>query len=333
MRQFKLKAWLKDRMWHFLGTVQEPFYTWLNALANAWILFRHPERVTHPGTLYPDKTFYVIRDLPYSVGLAGWYDRVLGYVLRARKKGWIPIVVHDGDHKVEDVKSARGTWYTYFDAVSSFDPSDVGNFANVVEATMHGVIHKRYRRSVVEERHDVAVSCCLNAGTREFIETRLRTLLNSRKCGVQVGVYFRGTDYRKTENWCPIGHAAVPEYEVFCSEVERTLCQWGVPVAEGQNLFVVTEEQGALEYLLAKYPKMLYVRKPRFKNFRFGVRIPDQTPEGVSHLENNRLYLLDIYALARCDYLIGGVNGGVLMALNINGNQYRGVHIIKTGVN
>ena len=45
------------------------------------------------------------------------------------------------------------------------------------------------------------------------------------------------------------------------------------------------------------------------------------------------MYLLEIHALARCGYLIGGVNVGVLMALNLNGNRYKGVHVLDTGVN
>jgi len=57
-------------------------------------------------------------------------------------------------------------------------------------------------------------------------------------------------------------------------------------------------------------------------------RLPHTTPK-----ENNFLYLLDIYALSKCQYLIGGVNGCVLMALNLNGNRYRDVDILNTGVN
>ena len=329
----KFRAWLDDRIWHFLGTVQEPFYTWLNALANAWILFRNPERVSHHGSLYPDKTFYIIRDLPYSVGLAGWYDRVIGYVLRARKKGWIPIVVQSEDLKAGDAENGRGNWYSYFDAVSPYHPEDVYGFANVVESVMHGVIHKRYRRAVVRIRHEVSASIALNAETQDFVESRLRDLFGRLPTRNVVGVYFRGTDYRKTSEWKPTGHAVVPGYEVFCAEVERSLHNWNVYFADGRNLFVVTEEQEALDYFLRRYPRMTYVVKPRFSNFRFGVRLPDQTPGELSHRENNRLYLLDIYALARCDYLIGGVNGGVLMALNLNGNRYKGVHVLNTGVN
>jgi len=78
---------------HFLGGVQEPWYTLLNALANRWLLFKNPERVTCRGDLNEGKTIYLIRELSPHVGLAGWYDRVLGYVLRARKMGWVPVVV------------------------------------------------------------------------------------------------------------------------------------------------------------------------------------------------------------------------------------------------
>ena len=42
-------------------------------------------------------------------------------------------------------------------------------------------------------------------------------------------------------------------------------------------------------------------------------------------------YLLDLYALSKCDYLVGPMNGGVQMALNWNGNRYSDVHIIDLG--
>lgn len=58
----KFRSWFNTKLFHFLGTVQEPWYTWLNAVANAWILFWNPEKVSHPGTMHSDKTFYVINN-------------------------------------------------------------------------------------------------------------------------------------------------------------------------------------------------------------------------------------------------------------------------------
>lgn len=98
-------------------------------------------------------------------------------------------------------------------------------------------------------------------------------------------------------------------------------------------VFVVTEEQEALDGIKKRFPKCRYVEKERFSNFSEGKylcyrRLPTLTPK-----MNNFMYMLEIYAMSRCDYLIGGVNGGVLMALNLNGNQYKGVHVMNTGVN
>ena len=56
------------------------------------------------------------------------------------------------------------------------------------------------------------------------------------------------------------------------------------------------------------------------------------TPFQKCKKENNFLYLLDIVSLSKCDYLIGGLVGAVLMALNLKGNNYKDVHILKTGV-
>jgi len=328
----KLKAWLNTKLFHFIGTIQEPWYTWINAFANAWILFRNPEKVTHPGSLHPDKTFYVIRDLPYYVGLAGWYDRVLGYMLRAERKGWIPVVEHLPDPQAGDPETGRGNWYSYFTAVSQYDPKDIHTFANVVYAVNLGAIHKRYNRNEIALRHEISQRAKLNRQSCSVIDSRYGKLFPDGAASY-VGIYFRGTDYRVKGSWRPVGHAAVPEYDAFAKEAEKSMRKWGFDIGQGERLFVVTEEQEALEYLLARYPKAKYYEKPRFAQFKFGVNLPSQIPPDLTQRENNFLYLLDIYTLSCCDYLIGGVNGGVLMALNLNGNRYRGVHVLNTGVN
>ena len=119
----------------------------------------------------------------------------------------------------------------------------------------------------------------------------------------------------------------------FCNRVEKDMNSWGVPVGKGEHVFLVTEEQEAQDAFRARFPECRFVVKERFANFKAGSylvhhRLPTQTPR-----ENNMFYLLEIVAMSKCDYLVGGINGGVLMALNLNGNKYRGVDIINTGVN
>ena len=118
----KLFQLIEKRVWHFLGNVQEPFYSCLNKCMNFWLLMKNREKIRHFSEgEHKDKIFYLIDDLPDSVGLAGWYDRVLGYMKRAEAKGWIPIVVKSHDSAFKE----RGDWYTYFSAVSRYSHLDI----------------------------------------------------------------------------------------------------------------------------------------------------------------------------------------------------------------
>jgi len=312
---------------HFLGGVQEPWYTYLNTLANGWILFRHPEKKTCRGTLNGDKTIYLIRDLTEHVGLAGWYDRVLGYMLRAQKKGWVPVVAPPGEPD-----SARGDWYTYFKGVSPISVADALRSACVVEATVHGAIHKRYSPREIWKRHEIARRIALSDEASEYVDLRVSKVFSQmpRPC---VGVMFRGTDYRQQGECNAVGHARVPRLDWFCERVASCLDRWGLDSNSGENLFVVTEEQAALDYIRERFQGCRYVCKERFVDFDFSLGINAQSLPNTSPRENNYLYLVDILALSKCDYLIGGINGCVLMALNLNGNKYRDVEIINTGVN
>lgn len=119
MAMKQIKKWFEDRFWHFLGTVQEPFYSWFNAVANAVILLRRPERKICCGTLNPDKTFYVIGNFSKGVGIAGWHDKVLGCLLWAKNKGYIPVVAPS------PAREGDGDWFAFFKQVSPYTLEEV----------------------------------------------------------------------------------------------------------------------------------------------------------------------------------------------------------------
>lgn len=242
--------WISTKLYHFIGTIQEPWYTWLNALANAWIRFRTPERVTHPGTLHPDKTFYVIRNLFPYVGVAGWHDAAIGYIMRARKKGWIPVIDPQPPMQPDD-----GDWYAFFKGVSPYSVDEVMKSKNVVFAVNQGMIHKRYNVKNIARRHKVAGEIQLSDELRSFIDERMGALFESCE-GPIVAVRYRGTDYRYAN-----GHAKVPDVEWFCDTVEADMRKWGVDVGDGEHIFVVTEEQEALDGIRRRFPRCRYVEK------------------------------------------------------------------------
>lgn len=319
--------WLWTKSFHFLATVKEPWYSWINAFANLILRLKRPEHVAHLGSDHPGKTFYVIRDLLPSVGVAGWYDRVLGYMLRADRKGWIPVVDPPPPAQADD-----GDWYAFFKSPSPYLPADIEHAANVVVATPQGMIHKRYSRKNVARRHPFCARVPLSEEAQRFVDSRLDPLFRDAPQDM-VAIRFRGTDYRSKGDCCPTGHVKVPDVDFFCDRVVADLQEWGILVGDGEHLFLVTEEQEAFEQIRKRFPKCRFVEKERYANFNFKSYLAYQRLPTLTPKENNFMYLLEICCLARCDYLIGGLNGGVLMALNLSGNRYKGVDVIETGVN
>jgi hypothetical protein len=314
-----------NRLFHFLGGVDEPFYTPLNALANLYLRWRNPEKIVHPGDKHPDKVFYIIRDVPDCVGLASWYDRVLGYVIRAKKKGWVPVV----DPPVS-TRPENGGWYDFFKGPSDIPVEEALQGRNVVFATEQAMIHKRYSKRNIVRRHKIAEEIPFSDEAEAFISPRLSALMADMPKPV-VGVRFRGTDYRPCGSYIPTGHARVPEIGYFCEVVVNCLEKWNIPVDDGRHLYVMTEDEEALVEIIKRFPLCRYVKKERFsgkfEKYLVYQNLPTMTPR-----ENNMMYLLEIAALVKCDYLIGGYNGGVLMALNLKDGDYRDVHILNMGV-
>jgi hypothetical protein len=323
----RLKSWFMDGLFHFLGGVDEPFYTPLNALANVYLRLKNPERIQHLGDLHPDKIFYIIRDVPACTGLASWYDRVLGYMLRAKRKGWVPVVDPPAPAKKDD-----GGWYDFFKGPSDIPVEEALQGSNVVFATEQAMVYKRFSKSNIARRHLIARAIQFSEEARAFVDAHVSEIFSAMPRPT-VGVVFRGTDYRSTADYRPTGHAKVPSLDFFCDEVLSSLKRWGVPEDGGANLFVVTEEQEALEIIKKRFPKCNYAVKERFSNFDITKgNLFRQSLKTVDSKTNNLLYLTDIEALSDCDYLIGGMVGAVLMALNLNGGRYSGVNILKTGV-
>ena len=316
---------LTSIMLHVASRLPEPLYSWAIAVTNWWKLMRCPERKVEPaGNLHPDRTFYVIEALTRGTGVASWYDRALGYMLRAERMGWEPVVADTADEFGQ-------RWEMYFGNPSRVPLDEVRRSRNVIYAHPSlTVTYRRLNRGNIEKRHRLATAIPLAAEAETFVKSRMETLFGGA-VRPMVGAYLRGTDYRATKDWRPVGHFIVPGAAQFAERLEADCRKWGIEVADGAHFFFVTEEQESLDFLIARYPKARYVQKERFSNFKHGVCLSMQSLRNTSRETNNMLYLLDLYALARCDYLVGPMNSGMQMALNLNGNVYRDVDIIDLG--
>ena len=330
-----MREFLQRLLLRILARIREPWYSWCKCISNLILLLRNPEVEEHPGGpkgILPERTIYLIDDFPYNVGLATWYDNVLGRMERAERRGWIPVVakatLSDATRDIVE----RGDWYDYFTPVSEVSPSDISRCANVVRAKPLQMVHKRFNRSEISIRHRLSKKAAFSDDTMNFILPRFEELFRggAEEC---VGIYYRGTDYRRQGGYCPTGHAVALEYDAFMRRIERVLQGWNIPIGKGEKMFFVTEEQDALNAFIAQYPAARFFTKPRFARADVKTKTPMHVPVGTTFRENNLMYLLDLYALSRCGYLVGPINGGLLMALNLNGNRYKGVHVLNTGVN
>lgn len=323
-----------SEMLHYYETrIQEPFYSWIMAAYNKLLMIRNPEKMTHPGIKNPQQTFYMIRLDNQGIGLASFYDEVLGAMKYASKRGYVPVVdISDPDCSLVDPERKGDAWEYYYAGIETngkiYSKEDAAAAANVIYHDQRLItLYKRYSPKEIYCRSELSKRIYYNEETKCFLEKMEREILAEMP---RIAVYYRGTDYKTHGNYVPVGHPKVMEIESFWHEVREYADKVGCP-----NIFFVTEEQEALDYVLLNKEelKVAYIPKKRFSNFGFDTSISSKILPGVSRFENNLLYLLDLDMMSKCQYLFGPFNSGIQMALNLNGGEYRDVHIVDIGRN
>lgn len=320
-------------IYFLMGKIGEPFYSLLIKIFNMLKLVKSPEKIMKYGDLNSDVTFYVISNL--SGGLASQYDAALGYIDRAIKKEYIPVIdLQDSlnDCLKDKEREEKNPWNYYFEqpVIDSFQRKytleEVYKSSRVIHCSSLHTVYKRVNKKSIHKRFLLSKNIKIIEPQYSFIKQIYENLFKDT-VGDMVGVYYRGTDYKTVGDWKPVGHAKVPRIEMFCDALEMDLKKWNC-----NSVFFVTEEQEALEYFLQRFPDTKYVKKERFYNFAYGKTIAEQVPKCTSRFKNNLLYLTDIFILSKCQYLVGTVNSGLLMAMNWNNNKYKDFDILSYGI-
>lgn len=151
--------------------------------------------------------------------------------MRAEQKGWIPIIVPN-----PPAQEDSGTWYDFFKGMSDIPVEEALQGKNVVNATVQGMIYKRYNRKNIKRRNEVYSRIALSRKAQEFVDARLSDLMKNIQVPT-VAVRYRGTDYRVKGKWCPTGQAKVPDISDFIATVEKDLSEWHLNSAKGENIF------------------------------------------------------------------------------------------------
>ncbi len=324
---------LRELLHYYEARIQEPFYSWLMAAYNCILdITEHPE-TEHPGGEHTDQTFYVIRLDNQGIGLASFYDEVLGAMKYAERRNYVPVVtISDPECSLVDPQRGGDAWEYYYAGIETngrlYSAKDAANAANVVFHDQRMItLYKRYSPKEIARRSVFCGRIRYNEETRAYLAEKEKDILRNTSL---IGVYYRGTDYKTRGEYVPVGHPKVMEIPNFWD----MLIQYAKSVS-CSNVFFVTEEQEALDYVLEHKSglNILYIPKVRFSDFSFDASISSKTLPGVSRYENNLLYLLDLDMLSKCQYLFGPFNSGIQMALNLNGGRYKDVHIVDIGRN
>lgn len=321
----KITSKLSEALFHELSNINEPFYSILNSLANFIFLLAFPEKKEGKGRI----KLYIIRLDAKEIGWASCIDEIIGYMMRAKKKKYIPVIqLSDSKNAIYDSNIGGNAWDYYF-RQPFLDADNINNnYCKIYCNTKIKTVYKRYNPKQIHERSIILRDLKYNEKMCDYIRQNEVGMFGKSEI---VGAYYRGTDYKKAPGWNPVGHSKVPDVYSFLDNLvsycEEKSCK---------NVFIMTDEEEAFEYLTKQLEKdkvVRYINHPRFVKFKYGSTISTQTPDGLSRFENNRYYLLDIDILSKCTYLFGTMNSGMLLALNMNDNQYKDVNILNLGAN
>ena len=283
------------------------------------------------GNEFKDKTFFVIRRANnWGLGsIAVMYTKYFEYALR---RGWIPVVDMENAHTIylDDSRLNCGinVWEWFFEQPCGYSLSDIKNAKNIVVAPYH------LASKVLSLIDFDAIMSKENLDYWRSVSTKYLRLSNDAKKYMKIleekeqykksfrsnilGVYCRGTDYLDAK---PKGHPIQPKPRDVVNKVKEL-----IPVLDPSYIFLVTEDERILSLFLREFSeKILYIPGQRYSK-------SDDSNKWIWQQEkmknrdgylNGMEYLAAMYYLGKCDYIIGGITGGLAGSLLLNDNNFK----------
>jgi len=289
------------------------------------------------GEFNPDKVFYVIRVTPPGSGFFANFHLVKTHIAMAMNRGMIPIVDMENYDTyytaTEPINGTNNAWEYFFEQPSQVTLDEVYKSKNVVlafgEFPGHLYDHARIDYLNGDEGYYEFAKLIksymkLNSPTLEYVEKVWSKV--KRTDGDILAVMSRGSDYR---NLKPSGHCIQPEPDVLLKETKRMMRKYKI-----RYCFLKTEERFVYEMFEKALGDRLIPAEDAFYFDNLGTNeiIIDHKIEGKNAKYQSTLeYLGKVWICSKCDYLITGINSGSIVAIELNGGQYKGKSIIDLG--
>ena len=289
------------------------------------------------GTDYPDKTFYVIRR-KNDWGLISFLQCVWSHIVYAQRRGYIPVVDMGTVHNIyiADDQLGRGLnpWEDFFLQPGGYTMQDIRHAKNVVISGFFILQDTRSSFFVDWQIFDAATffdprrqqywyekargTLRLTAEAQRYIEQKGQEIFGAHTPDEVLGVFCRGTDYADLR---PALHPVQPPVEEVLQTAKEWMEQYGLKAC-----YLVTEDERICERFVTALgrERVLYNTGAR----RTGAPRDAQDwiyrrDQGTDLKKNGMDYLANMMLFTRCDYMMGGIAGGVIGFMLINPKQFK----------
>lgn len=298
-----------------------------------WQISKKREKFKHYGKLYPEKIFYVIRRPEPGAGLFSNFHWVLGHILYAHDKNYIPIIDMENYktyyNETESINGTKNAWEYYFEQPSSYTLKQVYKSKNVILGAMDYFFDRVPAFFETEEQitrfNDVITKYMkFNSMTQDVIKCQKEKLFMEKEN--ILGVLYRGTDYTGLR---PSGHTIIASVDDYVNKTRECLAEWGM-----DWVYLETEDMKAVKMFEKEFGgKLIITDSKRIENYKPEMGNTSEISFGRKH--DNYIkgleYIIDTVLLSCCDGLIGPKVNGTMFAVALNNNKYKHKYIFSLG--
>ncbi len=287
-------------------------------------------KIVNNTELNADKTFYIIRRT-VQAGFFSNFLFILGHMIYADKKGYIPVVdmknyitLYNEENAINGTMNAWEYYYEQeFDLeevyksknvilsddlyLSQYVPSYVGKYAFCIDKQYISNINSYINKYI-----------CMKPNVYEFY-SQLREEMNNR---CVLGVHIRGTDMNVCQD-----HPQPLGVETFIENIKHFIKYNHV-----DKILLCTDEQYIESVVNEEFGDLVICSNSyRAKE---GATSGIHLEKTIENVRENHKYMLglevlrDMMALSECDYLMCGKSNVPLVAMIYNNNNYKQIKLI-----
>lgn len=286
-------------------------------------LFSH---VTHPGTRYPDRRFFLIDGRFNVEGIFGIWNKVFTAARYAMSRGYTPaFAITSSEDNIYSDHPQDDIWNKFFLQPEGFPLANIRESCYLVHSPNMNLL-TIMRHIMEEDSKGMELSWpdgIFNAHIRQYIADRQERFLPHPQR--TLGVLIRGTDY--IHNPLP-NHPQQASYETVIEKISEIEASW-----DFDWIYLATEDQDICEKMKEHYKeRLLFTDQERYR-VSPGQLLADlhRTKEEGKGFRLGAEYLCSVRLLSQCRSLIASGDCGALTeALRENDGKYEHVFVFRT---